>query len=482
MHYPSAQRNSGPLRFSLVLFAACGVFAVLLYFLMGEQLHYQASRSTIELPAAQTAAPELSAGHAIEQRFLCQIDRLEYVSVQWSAFYRTNSGTVTLSLCDAESGEMLLTQTFSASDIVENDTLTLAASVSLEPMAERMLALHITADSPVGAAAAPLLNGETALAGGTLTIDGQVAAGTLCFSAAGEDYTWIGRHYWSCAALALALLALYLFSVCYRSAAGKPTLLTSLLGAMHKYRFLICQLVDRDFKAKYKRSILGVFWSFLNPLLTMLVQYVVFSNLFRQNIACFPVYLLCGNIVFSYFSEACGMSLTSIVGNAPLITKVYMPKYIYPLTRILSSLINMLISLMPVIAAALLSARLPTKAWLLLPIPLLCLALFCLGMGLFLSAAMVFFRDVQFLWSIVTMIWMYLTPIFYEVSALPAQVQMVVRLNPLYAFVTFVRTCIISGVSPEPMLYLQCALSALLMLVVGAFVFKKTQDSFVLYL
>ena len=360
--------------------------------------------------------------------------------------------------------------------------LSLSAEEPLEGLAGKTLTLRLTADSQEGAAVAPLMNSETAQEDGVLLLDGQSIAGMLCFAVSGEDYTWIGLHYWPSAAVLGLLLAAYFAWVLHQDAAGKPTVFTALLSAMHRYRFLIKQLVNRDFKAKYKRSILGVFWSFLNPLLTMIVQYIVFSNIFRQNIEYFPVYLLCGNIVFSYFSEACGMSLTSIVGNASLITKVYMPKYIYPLTRIMSSLINMVISMIPMFVAAWICGLFPTKVYLLLPFPLVCLAVFCLGLGMFLAAAMVFFRDVQFLWGIVTMIWMYLTPIFYRVDALPAQVQAVVRLNPLYAFITFIRTCIIEGISPAPMLYLQCVLSAAGMLLIGVFVFKKTQDSFVLYL
>ena len=113
---------------------------------------------------------------------------------------------------------------------------------------------------------------------------------------------------------------------------------------------------------------------------------------------------------------------------------------------------------------------------------MLLLALFCLGLGMLLAAAMVFFRDIQFLWGVLTTIWMYLTPIFYPVSALPEGVQAVVKMNPLYLYVTFVRSCIIDGISPEPVMYAQCAVIALVTLVIGAVVFKKSQDKFVLYL
>ncbi|OCN00667.1 ABC transporter [Clostridium sp. W14A] len=259
-------------------------------------------------------------------------------------------------------------------------------------------------------------------------------------------------------------------------------MLLNVLIAIRKYRFLIHQLVSRDFKTKYKRSLLGVFWSFLNPLLMMLVQYYVFSTVFKSDIEYYPVYLLTGIIMFNFFSEACSMALTSILSNASLITKVYVPKYIYPLTRTLSSLVNLLISLIPLFVVILCSGVPITKAFLLFPFALLCLAIFSLGLGMLLAAGMVFFRDVQFLWGVVSMIWMYATPIFYPVSILPSKFSFVLSINPLYYFLTFARTCIIGGISPEPIAYVQSFLFALGMLLIGVFTFKKTQDKFILYI
>ena len=183
--------------------------------------------------------------------------------------------------------------------------------------------------------------------------------------------------------------------------------------------------------------------------------------------------------MFNYFSEACGMALSSIVGNAGLITKVYVPKYIYPLTRILSSLVNLVISMVPLFIVAMISGLFPTKAYLLIPFILLCIAIFCLGLGMLLAAAMVFFRDIEFLWGVITMIWMYLTPTFYPVSILPENIVWVLELNPLYYFITFLRCCIIDGISPEPILYLQSAVIAVVMLICGSIVFKKSQDKFI---
>ena len=468
------------------------VLVILLYFLMGYQLHFRDSRGNIELQLAESGTVELVQGAVVEQTFSMKTQRLREVSVQWGTYYRPNSGTATMELYNQNDGTLVLSKTFDVAEITEGGLTTMTAEEPIEGLYDVPLLLRVYADSESGTAASPLMSvsagvsvnegsekGQTPF---SLTVNGQPAEGVLCFSATGEDYIWTGLHYWKFAAAMGAVIGLYLLGTYWRWKQGKHSFLANALVAMQKYRFLIKQLVDRDFKAKYKRSILGVLWSFLNPLLNMLVQYVVFSNMFKFDIPNFPVYLLCGNVVFSYFSESCGMALTSIVGNAGLITKVYVPKYIYPLTRIMSSMVNLLISLIPLFVVALLSGLVPTKAYLLLPVPLLCLAMFCLGLGMLLAAAMVFFRDIQFLWGVLTTIWMYLTPIFYPVNALPEGVQDVVKMNPLYLYLTFLRSCIIDGISPEPVLYAQCAVIALVTLVIGAVVFKKSQDKFVLYL
>lgn len=467
------------------VFALCfAVYAVLIiafYFLAGDQLHFRRSRGEVTMPAAEAGTIELVQGTYVQQTFAAKIQRLESVSVQWGTYYRANAGTVTMALYRGE--ELLGQQTFDAAGITEGGVTTLTFDTPLEGLVNVPLTLRLWAGSAFGSAVSPMMNTSTPQEEGfALDLNGAAAAGVLCFSAEGEDYIWTGLHYWEFAAAFGLLLASYLFWSYKRWQQGKPSALVKVVVAMQKYRFLIKQLVDRDFKAKYKRSVLGVFWSFLNPLLNMAVQYVVFSNLFRFDIPYFPVYLLCGNVIFTYFSESCGMALTSIVGNASLITKVYAPKYIYPLTRILSSLINLLISMIPLIAVALISGLLPAPAYILSLYAFVCLALFCLGLGMLLSAAMVFFRDIQFLWGVLTTIWMYLTPIFYPVSALPEAAQRIVMMNPLYYYVTFVRTCIIDGVSPEPTMYAQCLLYAVAALVVGAWVFKRNQDKFVLYL
>ena len=245
---------------------------------------------------------------------------------------------------------------------------------------------------------------------------------------------------------------------------------------------MIKQLVSRDFKTRYKRSVLGVFWSFLNPLLMMIVQYVVFSQLFKSDIDNYAGYLLCGTVAFNFFNEGVGQALTSIVGNASLITKVYLPKYVYPITRVLSSGINLLMSLIPLIIVAVLTGEKITRAYFMLPYIFICLMVFTMGMGMVMASAMTFFRDMQFLWGVLSMIWMYVTPLFYPLTIVPKEIRMYFNFNPMYHYVDAVRTIILNGITPRPMEFVICTTWAILMFIMGSFVFKKTQDKFIFYI
>jgi len=460
------------------------ILALLFYILAGEQLHFRSSRGNVKMPVPNFGTVEMVAGAKVEQTFTPNIQRFKQVSVTWGTFGRRNKGTVLIELYNLKDNNKILSQTVDVSKLTEGAVTTVASEKYLENLYGVPLLLRITSpDSVTGSAVSPMMKTDAEpKAGQQLYLNGKAVNGVLAFSAEGQDYIWLGLHYWKFIASGGILLAAYLIYILMRAKRKQKSVLLNALVAMKKYRFLIHQLVSRDFKTKYKRSILGVFWSFLNPLLMMAVQYYVFSTIFKTDIVFYPVYLLTGIIMFNFFSEACGMALTSILGNSSLITKVYVPKYIYPLTRTLSSLVNLAISLIPLFAVVFFSGVPFTQSFLLFPFFLLCLAVFCLGLGMMLAAGMVFFRDVQFLWGVFSMMWMYATPIFYPESILPDQFKFVLQINPLYYFITFARTCIINGISPEPIAYVQSFLLALGMLLVGAFVFKKTQDKFILYI
>ena len=470
-------------RFCVGLFVAYWLLIIAFYFLAGDQLHLRRSRGELIMPGAEMGTVELVQGAMVEQRFTVKIQRLSAVSVQWGTYYRPNAGTVTMELWDESAGVRLLSQNYDAAAIPEGGITVLTAEEPLEGLYGAALLLRLRADSLPGAAVSPLMNQTAPAAEGfSLSQNGSSLEGVLSFSASGEDYIWTGLHYWQFAAGFGLMLALALFYVYRRWATGQHSYVVYALIAVKKYRFLIRQLVGRDFKTKYKRSVLGMFWSFLNPLLTMLVQYFVFSTIFKSDIPNFAAYLIIGTVMFNFFTEACGMALTSIIGNAGLITKVYMPKYIYPLTRVMSSVVNLAISLIPMLIVCVGTGVRFHKSAVLMLYFLVCLMIFSLGLGLLLSASMVFFRDTQFLWGVFSMMWMYATPIFYPETILPENFRFILQINPLYHFLKNTRMCILDGLSPEPVIYVQCFLIAAGMLVVGALVFRKSQDRFVLYL
>lgn len=468
-------------RICFIIFLIYIICTTAFYFLVGEQLHFRSSRGNIDLPVAEGGSIELVQGSVVEQTFSTKIQRLETISVQWGAYSRPSSGTITMELIDARSGRILIENQFDADTIAEGTILSMSADQPIEGYYDSLLKLRIYADSVPGSGATPLMSNST-LEGQQLSFNGTAVTGTLCFSVSGQDYIWTGLHYWQFVAIGAVALTIFWGVVFHRYAKGKRSYVVNALVAVKKYRFLIHQLVSRDFKTKYKRSILGVLWSFLNPLLTMLVQYFVFSTIFKADIPNYPVYLLIGIVSFNFFSEACNMSLTSILGNASLITKVYMPKYIYPLTRVMSSTINLGVSLIPLFIVSLITNVHYQKSVVLAFYFLLCLIIFSLGMGLLLSSAMVFFRDTQFLWGVLSMIWMYATPIFYPENILPANFKFVLQINPLYYFLKNTRMCILDGLSPEPSAYVGCLAIAMAMLLIGSAVFRKSQDRFVLFL
>ena len=273
------------------------------------------------------------------------------------------------------------------------------------------------------------------------------------------------------------------------------------LKIFRRYSYLLQQLVSRDFKVKYKRSVLGVLWSVLNPLFTMTILYFVFSAFFGMGKAGtggvgtdYICYLLVGITLFNFFSEATSLSLGAVVGNFNLITKVYMPKYIFPLSKVLSSSLNLLFSLIAMYAIVIIRAimgAIPPLSWvnIFMVYDLACLLVFTIGMGLLLSALTVFFRDMFYIYGVVTTAWMYLTPILYPVSQIAKIPQwftpallVVIKINPLYHFINYARTIILYGQIPTLGQHFFCLICALAVLVVGLMFFLSRQAKFIYYI
>lgn len=475
----------------MAIWAACyWILAVTIYLVAGQQFHYTAVTS--DALSATTTVGELVDGLTITQRLIAPAESLTGFDLMAATYGRSNTGTLHAVFTN-NAGEVVAAKDIDIATLPESKYFTISLDSVAQVQAGDPLTLTLTTTGCMPGNAITIYCGDTIVAGrfdivqsiseaDRYTINGVPGAGKLCVKVNCIRTLTFYRDYWLIiggAFAALALLCLYW----WRGAKdGRNNPLVAVCMLFTRYGFLIRQLVSRDFKTKYKRSTLGMAWSFLNPLLTMSVQYVVFSTLFQSDIPNYPVYLLSGIVFFNFFSEAVSMGMTSITGNASLIKKVYMPKYIYPVSRILSSLVNFALAIIPLLLVMLITGTAFTPALLLLIFDMLCLLGFVTGMSLLLTTAMTFFQDTQFLWGVVSMMWMYLTPLFYPESIIPAQFLTVYHMNPMYQYITFARICIIDGVSPEPMAYLWCILSSVVVLGLGILTFKRHQDKFVLYL
>ena len=475
----------------MAIWAACyWILAVTIYLVAGQQFHYTAVTS--DALSATTTVGELVDGLTITQRLIAPAESLTGFDLMAATYGRSNTGTLHAVFTN-NAGEVVAAKDIDIATLPESKYFTISLDSVAQVQAGDPLTLTLTTTGCMPGNAITIYCGDTIVAGrfdivqsisepDRYTINGVPGAGKLCVKVNCIRTLTFYRDYWLIiggAFAALALLCLYW----WRGAKdGRNNPLVAVCMLFTRYGFLIRQLVSRDFKTKYKRSALGMAWSFLNPLLTMSVQYVVFSTLFQSDIPNYPVYLLSGIVFFNFFNEAVSMGMTSITGNASLIKKVYMPKYIYPVSRILSSLVNFALAIIPLLLVMLITGTAFTPALLLLIFDMLCLLGFVTGMSLLLTTAMTFFQDTQFLWGVVSMMWMYLTPLFYPESIIPTQFLTIYHMNPMYQYITFARICIIDGVSPEPMAYLWCILSSVVVLGLGILTFKRHQDKFVLYL
>jgi lipopolysaccharide transport system permease protein len=258
----------------------------------------------------------------------------------------------------------------------------------------------------------------------------------------------------------------------------------SRLQIFFKYRELFFQLVSRDVKLKYRRSFLGYIWSMLNPLLTMLVMVIVFSNLFAKNVVNFPIFLLIGNLLFSFMTIAVSRSLTSVLGNAGLLKKIYIPKYIFTLAVVTSEFITFLFSMGALIILIFATKTHLTIRFLFVVIPILQLYVFSIGLGLFMAQATVFFHDMVYIWQVFSTAWLYLSCIFYPASILPNWLyNIVTRYNPMYFYITLFRNFTLEGPNVGSLdLAIRGSIAAVVMLFVGLISFSYSKNKFILYM
>ena len=251
---------------------------------------------------------------------------------------------------------------------------------------------------------------------------------------------------------------------------------------IQKHRFLLEELVRRDFDRKYKGTAIGAVWSVLNPLLSLLIMRFVFGHFFGAAIPHYTIYLFCGTIVFSFFSEACSEGMLALVGNAHIFTKVNIPKYLFLLSKNTQTLINFILTLL-VFFLFCAADHIPFSwRFLALLYPIFMLLLFNLGTGFILSALYVLYRDVQYLWTVLTQLLLYLSAVFYSVDSFSPAIRRAFLLNPLYVFIRFFRTVVIENALPSPGLYLLTAFDALAVLLLGIWLYRKYDTEFLYYI
>ena len=259
-------------------------------------------------------------------------------------------------------------------------------------------------------------------------------------------------------------------------------IMNRLLHNLKKNYFLFTQLVRRDFQHKYKRTMLGMLWSVLNPLLTLFIMRMVFYHLFGRTMPHYTIYLFSGNIVMAYFREATTNGMTALMGNSNIIQKINVPKYLFIFSRIVSSFVNFMLTL----AVYFLFCAIDhiDFGWHMLSLvyPIICLTVLCIGIGMILSAIYIFFRDTTYLYGVFLTLLTYLSAVFYSVDSFSPEVQRRFLLNPVYVIIKYFRVVVIDGNIPSLQYHGLCAFYALLFFAIGCYMYKRFNHRFIYYL
>jgi len=249
-----------------------------------------------------------------------------------------------------------------------------------------------------------------------------------------------------------------------------------------QYNFLFEELVKRDFKKRYKRTVLGIAWSMLGPLLHIAVMVLVFGHFFGNKIPHYVIFVFSGQLVFSFFRESTSSGMQSLMADSGIFTKLKVPKYLFLLSRNVSSLVNLSLTLLIFFLFVVLDGIPFHHRFFLLIYPMVTLMLFNVGVGLILSALFVFFRDIQYLYDIFIMLLMWMSAIFYNIETFPWKIQQLFLLNPIFAHIHYFRLIVLHGVVPAWHIHLICALYAGVSLLIGGFFYKKYNYRFVYYM
>lgn len=260
--------------------------------------------------------------------------------------------------------------------------------------------------------------------------------------------------------------------------ARRPSPLVEEFLALAKYRELVRQFISRSIKTRYKRSVLGVVWTLLNPLLTMIVLTIVFSAVFRFEVENYSIYVLTGLIAWNFLSSSTAGAMSEMLWSGSLLGRIYIPKSVFSVSAVGTALVNLLLSLIPVFLISLVLGVRFTPALLVLPVSILIMTVFALGVGLALSTAAVYFADMVPVYDVFLTIWLYATPIIYPLEILPEQFEWLVWINPFYYIVTLFREPLFNGTVPDLSVWLIASAFALLSILIGSFIFTSRSNEY----
>lgn len=254
-----------------------------------------------------------------------------------------------------------------------------------------------------------------------------------------------------------------------------------IITKMKKHSFMFQELVKRDFKAKYKRTVLGMVWSILNPLLTLFVMKLVFTRFYGVNTEFYTTYLFAGNLMYSYYRESTSGGMYSLMSNANIFTKVNVPKYLFLFSKNVSAVINFGLTLIVFFVFAAIDGVPFHLRFLAIIYPVFTMTLFNIGFGMILSALFIFFRDIQYIYDVFSLLLMYVSAIFYFVDKYPENVQRLFLLNPVYCNIKYIRVIVLDGNIPSIKFHLLLLLYALVAFGIGSIIYKTQNTKFLYY-
>lgn len=473
------EKKKTPLWLKMLFIYLCIAGYCLVCFLVGGEDIYLKRVHTSEVNEIDNIG-EIVDGDVVEEDFISNASQITYVDLKTGTYDRENTGTLIISILDGN--QTLETKMVDVSTLINGtNTITFDEPVLVEE--NKQYTLKITSEGASVNNAVTVYYGLSneecvKLVAKNVTLEER----QLICEINGKAEEPLGIVLMGGVITFLVVLAIYIIHVFHAEKKGKMTVGMMILDAYHQFNFLLQQLVAREFKVRYKRSALGVLWSFVNPLLTMMVQFFVFTLVFKSAIPHYIVYLIIGITFFNFYSEATNGGMVSIITNAALIKKVYVPKYIYPISQILSACINFGISLVLMFGIALVNGLFPNIYYLLIPFAMISIFILNVGIALLLATGMTFFKDVQFIYNVFMTALTYATPMFWDMSMIPDRYNWVFKINPLADIIIFVRSIILNGIYPGTDLVILMICIPVVFLLIGITVFRKNQDKFILYI